>query len=454
MGTRFFAGCFLLLAVGSRYPTKIRSTDMMDRFKPAGWTHNTTIYEVNLRQFTPEGTFRAFATHLPRLKAMGVQTLWFMPITPIAAKNRKGTLGSYYACSDYTSVNPEFGNLEDFRELVKQAHTLGMKVIIDWVANHTGWDHVWTKRHPDFYKRDEKTNDFRVASGMDDIIELDYDNPAMRKAMIDAMHFWVKECDIDGFRCDLCFWVTLDFWKEARKELDKVKHLFWLGEFDELENPKYAEAFDASYSWTWMHATEDFYKKKKPFDSLMKILGRYDDLGDHSMRTWFTSNHDENSWNGTEFEKYGDMADALAVFSATWNGVPLLYTGQEIPLKKRLKFFDKDPVDWQGKPGKEVFYKTLFQLRLHNPALRSGDTAVQTFRIKTDQAGRVFSYLRVRQEHAVFVILNFSDVKLTVSAIDKKLKGKFKNVFTGSSEDLSHIDKMVLPPWGWQVYEK
>ena len=329
---------------------------MLKKFKPVDWSHSTNIYEVNVRQFTEEGTFNAFAQHLPRLKEMGVKTLWFMPITPIAQKNKKGSLGSYYACSDYTSVNTEFGTLEDFKNLVKQAHEMGFKVIIDWVANHTGWDHKWTKEHPEYYLKDTATGDFKIASGMDDIIELDFSKPALRKAMKEAMQYWVSECDIDGFRCDLAFWVGLDFWKEARKELDAVKPLFWLGEFDELEKPEYGEAFDASYTWTWMHRTEDFYKQQLTVDTLLSALKKYDDLGDSTMRAWFTSNHDENSWNGTEFEKYGEMAKALDVVSATWNGIQLIYGGQEASNTKRIKFFDKETIDWQDKNRMSSFY--------------------------------------------------------------------------------------------------
>ncbi|MEP7143471.1 MAG: alpha-amylase family glycosyl hydrolase, partial [Ferruginibacter sp.] len=271
-------------------------------FKKAAWINNTDVYEVNLRQYTQEGTFNAFKKELPRLKEMGVSTLWFMPVTPIAEKNKKGSMGSPYACSDYTSINAEFGTLEDFQSFVKKAHDMGFRVIIDWVANHTGWDHVWTKTHPGYFKKDPATGDFKIASGMDDIIELDYNNPDLRKAMIDAMKYWVTECDIDGYRCDLAFWVQLDFWLEARTELDKTKALFWLAESDPIENPSYYEAFDACYTWTWMHKTEDFYKNNPDIKILDAVLHQYDNTGGGSgLQLWFTSNHDENSWNGTEY---------------------------------------------------------------------------------------------------------------------------------------------------------
>ena len=428
---------------------------MTNRFKPVEWSHSTNIYEVNLRQYTVEGTFNAFANYLPSLKEMGVKTLWFMPITPIAQKKMKGSLGSYYACSDYTSINPEFGSMEDFKNLVKQAHEMGFKIIIDWVANHTGWDHSWTKEHPEYFLKDSVTNDFKIASGMDDIIELDYKNPALRQAMKDAMKFWVTECDIDGFRCDLAFWVELDFWKEARKELDAVKPLFWLGEFDELEKPEYGEAFDASYAWTWMHKTEDFYKKQESLDTLLMVLKNYDDLGDSTMRAWFTSNHDENSWNGTEYEKYGDMAKALAVFSATWNGVPLLYSGQELPNLKRLKFFEKDVIAWTSTNKLNDFYKVLLQLKTNNPALRSGDPAVQTFRIKTSDAKNIFAYLRKNGGKEVLVVLNLSGQKdLHFDILDSNVTGIYTNVFSGAANDFTTNKSFEMQGWEYLVYEK
>ena len=428
---------------------------MMNRFKPVDWAHTATVYEVNVRQYTPEGTFDAFSKHLPRLKEMGVNTLWFMPVTPIAQKNKKGTLGSYYACADYTSINPEFGTLEDFKRLVSSAHALGIKVIIDWVANHTGWDHVWTREHPEYYLKDSATNDFKIAIGMEDIIELDFSKPALRKAMKDAMKFWVTETGIDGFRCDLSFWVELDFWKEARKELDAVKPLFWLGEFDELEHPVYGEAFDASYTWSWMHRTKDFYQKQLPLDSLYTILKKYDDLGDSTMRTWFTTNHDENSWNGTEYEKYGEMAKALAVFTCTWNGIPLIYTGQEIPNQKRILFFDKDSVTWKNPPALHAFYKTLFELRVSNPAMRGGDPNVQTFRIKTTDSKNIFCYLRKQGKHEVLVILNLSKHnQLRFDLIDEMVSGNYRNVFSAAPNDFTTEKSFEMNAWEYLVYEK
>ena len=421
-------------------------------FRPLDWIHNTNIYEVNIRQYTKEGSFKAFARELPRLKNMGVKTVWFMPITPIAQKNKKGVLGSYYAASDYTSINPEFGTLDDFSILVRQSHELGFKVIIDWVANHTGWDHKWTRDHPDFYEKDDATGGFKIASGMDDIIELNFNNPELVRAMIDAMKFWINECDIDGFRCDLAFWVQLEFWKEARKDLDTIKPLFWLGELDPIEHPEYMGIFDAAYTWTWMHKTEDFYKKHLPLDLLVNVLQQYDAIGDASMRTWFTSNHDENSWNGSEYEKYGDMAKALAVFSCTWNGIPLIYGGQELPNLKRLKFFEKDAIDWTGEIQLHDFYRKLLDLHSNNAALSAGNPLSTTQRIKTGRDDRVFAYQRKNGNQEVLVILNFSNSSVRFE-IDR-FNGKFKEIFSCTEREFSKDGSFQMNSWEYLVFEK
>ena len=420
------------------------------------WKHTTNIYEVNVRQFSKEGTFKAVEKELPRLKRMGVETLWFMPITPIAQKNKKGTLGSQYAAQDYTSINPEFGTLEDFKSVVNEAHKMGFKVIIDWVANHTGWDHVWTKTHPDFYLMDPKTNDFQIASGMDDIIELDYKNPKMREAMIEAMKYWVRETDIDGFRCDLASWVEVDFWQQAKPEVETIKPLFWLGEYDELDNPDYATVFDASYSWKWMHLTKEFYQKKLPITDLTNLLSQYSAIGNKSMRAWFTTNHDENTWNGTEYEKYGEMAKTLAVFSATWNGVPLMYNGQELPLlNKRLEFFEKDPIPWNGENKLENFYKKLFELKSKNPALRGGDDQATTQILQTSAPDQVLAYLRKNGNDEVLVILNLSDAQhLKVQILDETVKGKFKSIFSGLTTDFDAKPTIEMYKWEHIVFEK
>lgn len=424
-------------------------------FRPVAWAANTNIYEVNLRQYTRAGTFKAFELHLPRLCEMGVEVLWFMPVTPIAQKNRKGSLGSYYACSSYVQTNPEFGTMDEFRQLVDAAHHLGMKVIIDWVANHTGWDHEWTESNPDFYTLNADGSFRPPVENWEDVIHLNYNNPALRRAMIDAMRFWVETCGVDGFRCDMAMLVPLDFWIEARQELDRKRKLFWLGEFDQWgADVSYAFAFDASYSWHWMHLTEEYYKGMRRIPLLDQALAAYQQKAPYGhMRSFFTTNHDENSWNGTEYEKYGGMALPLAVFSCLWNGVPLLYSGQELPNQKRLAFFDKDEIEWGTKePQLHNFFRRLLHLRKTHPVFRCGDRTVLTWRIANNYNDQVFSFIRRQGNREVVVALNFSDQPLQLQFTDTRFSGQFTHVFNDATFSLN--DVLELPAWGYLAGSK
>jgi len=419
-------------------------------FKQVDWAYQTNIYEINVRQYTPEGTFKAFSKHLPRLKGMGIETLWFMPITPISQAQRLGSLGSYYACSDYISINPEFGSLEDFRGLVKKAQSSGFKVIIDWVANHTGYDHHWVKDHPEYYVKNEK-GEFYDSHGWQDVIDLNYYNGALRESMITAMKFWVSECNIDGFRCDMAHLVPLDFWREARTKLDALKPLFWLAE---CEVPTYHEVFDASYTWTWMHKSHDLIKGKISLTDLKNVL--IDDalrFPSPAMRLWFTANHDENSWNGTEYEKYGDAAKALAVFSATWRGIPLIYSGQELPNQKRLKFFDKDLIEWKEECALEPFYKTLLSLRKKNAALGARPEA-ECFLVKTTAEQQVLAFMRKKDDNQILVLLNLSAVNIEGFILEESVTEKMKEVFSSKQVDFSKDKSFKLNAWEYAVYVK
>ncbi len=423
-------------------------------FEKLQWVRQTNVYEVNVRQYTEAGNFSAFREHMPRLANMGVHTLWFMPITPISLFKRKGSMGSYYACADYISVNPEFGTLAEFRDLVGYAHELGMKVIIDWVANHTGADHTWTVEHPGFYLRNE-AGEFFDKHGWDDVIDLDYSNVEMRMEMIRCMEFWVRECDVDGFRCDMAMLVPVDFWFEARTALEKQKKLFWLAECDQWNNPEYLEVFDAAYTWTWMHATQEFRQHHKPISSLFHVLNGYNHLKPHdSIKAWFTSNHDENSWNGTEYEKYGEMALPLAVFSCTWNGIPLLYSGQELPNLKRLAFFEKDEIGWGPEVKLHEFYKTLLSLKRDHPALEASSAQVSTHIIHTDHADKVICYSRRAGHDEIVVMLNFSEWPLDVQIFDHLNLDGYVNI-TQITTLRQHYPFMVsLSSWGFGIWLK
>jgi len=319
------------------------------------WAKSANIYEVNTRQYTPEGTFAAFQKQLPRLKEMGVDIIWMMPINPIGVKNRKGSLGSYYSISDYKAINPEYGTEADFKNLVAEAHKLGMHVIVDWVANHTSWDNVWMKDHSDWYTKDSLGN-IIIPAGTDwnDTADLNYDNPELRKAMIDAMSYWVKNTDIDGFRCDVAGMIPISFWIHARKAIDELKpNCFFLAEAGE---PLQHMAFDMTYDWPLKDTINAIAKGKMNVTSLVKhFADENKKFKPEDLRMQFITNHDLNTWDGSEYERLGDKAvDAFNVLIYTIPGMPLTYTGQEEPLKKRLKFFDKDTVGF-GKFERKEF---------------------------------------------------------------------------------------------------
>ena len=426
---------------------------MKNFFTPVAWAHYTNIYEVNIRQYSHAGTLNAFAEHLPRLKDMGVETLWFMPLQPIGKLNRKGALGSYYSISNYVSLNPEYGILDDFKLLVEEAHRYNMKVIIDWVANHTSWDHVWTQTHPDFFSKNEY-GDFRPPyPDWADVIHLNYENKELWLEMVNAMKFWVKNFDIDGFRCDMAHLVPLDFWEYARTELDNEKKLFWLAE---TEEPNYHEVFDASYTWKFLHTMESYWERETNIDGLDAVLRRYESAFPKSaIRMFFTSNHDENSHSGSEYERMGHAAKAFAVLCATWNGVPLIYSGQELPNSQRLKFFEKDPIQWTGNFGLHNFYKTLLELHRDHPALHAADENVRTYRIPTSEDEKIFSFLRKIEEREVLVILNLSTIDdLHFEITGDNLSGIYRNVFTDDTINLTRNMYITMKAWDYLIFEK
>ncbi|RYY29886.1 MAG: 1,4-alpha-glucan branching protein [Chitinophagaceae bacterium] len=424
---------------------------MKDRqFKAVSWSVGTNIYEVNLRQYTVEGTFQAFASHLPRLKDMGVEILWFMPVTPISREKRLGILGSYYACSDYTGTNPEFGTVEDFTNLVAEAHKHGFKVIIDWVANHTGWDHVWTKTDPGFYKRNKEGN-FYDSHGWEDVIDLNYYDHKLRREMVKAMKFWIDTCNIDGFRCDMAHLVPLDFWRNARTELDAIKPLFWLAETDDAH---YFEVFDAGYAWNWMHSTEKHSRDQIQLEDVMTVLYQYEKqypVG--SRHLFFTSNHDENSWNGTEYEKYGEAARALVIFSYTWKGIPMTYSGQEIPNLKRLKFFEKDHIEWPETCALHEFYKTLNQFRKDHPVFREYPASFPK-RIHTNHDRKSLCYSIGSGEDELIIGLSFSPDAMQAEFAAGVLGGLYRSVLDNRVFDFSKTPAIDLKPWDAIILQK
>lgn len=416
---------------------------MNPSFEQVNWLKSAVVYEVNIRQYTKEGNFCAFQKHLPRLKDMGVDVIWLMPITPISEVGKKGSLGSYYACSSYQKINPAFGNEKDFASLVEATHALGMKIIIDWVANHTGRQHEWMQAHPDWFTRDA-AGEFTERNGWEDVVDLNFSNTAMRSALIASMDYWVRQYDIDGFRCDMAHLVPLDFWVTARTQLQKVKKLYWLAETEDLA---YHSVFDTSYAWEWMHRTAKMNEGEGTLHEVYTVLHEYAQYPAGATKLFFTSNHDENTWNGTEYEKYGVAAKAWAVFSFTWKGIPLIYSGQELPNYKRLAFFDKDIIEWDNTlPRLHAFYKTLAHARKNYAALTLG----ATFNLPSD--GGVMAFIRHDTSGLALVVLNVSKQVQKLHVNHSLLIGNFKNIFSGLVFTFAKEVDFELLPGDYFVY--
>ncbi len=405
------------------------------------------IYEVNIRQYTKEGTLNAFAKHLPRLQKMGVKTIWFMPLQPISKEGRKGSLGSYYSVASYTEVNPEFGTLNDFNKIVTRAHALGMKVLIDWVPNHSGADHPWLKTHLDFYERDS-TGKAIYTADWSDTRELNYNNHVMEDSMINAMKYWIKNTAIDGFRVDVAWGVPYSFWNKCIPALRKERNLFFLAEADD---PKLHETgFDATYSWTEFHVMNDIVAGKKDVLSLDTVLNKIDkDYMKGAWRLYFTSNHDENSWNKADYATMPGKTHApFAVFTQTYNRtMPLIYSGQEEPVLRAVSFFEKDSMGF-AKYERAPFYKTLLNLRSTHPAFK--ENAVFE-RLKVNLPNQVMAYSRKNGDNLVVAVLNLSDKHQDVQLDAKLPNGKsYFEVFT--HQENKDIHSLQLPAWGYKVF--
>ena len=414
------------------------------------WTYNAVVYEVNIRQFSPEGTFKGVEVQLPRLKDLGVDILWLMPMYQIGEVERKGTLGSYYAISDYKAVNPEFGTMEDFQSLLDAAHAQGFKVILDWVANQTAPDHVWMTGKPaEFYERDAEGNAIWEYDWTD-TRSLNYENEEVWWAQDDAMRFWLAK-GVDGFRCDAAGEVPAEFWKGILPKMNKdFPEIYLLAEAerDNLADP--LETFDANYAWELHHLLNSLSQGNKTVQDLKDYVARdAERFPKEAFRLTFTSNHDENSWNGTEFEREGIYAKACAVLCFTLPGSqPLIYTGQEIGLDRRLAFFEKDPItDWSANEYTD-FYKALVNLKHNNPALAAGERGGELTWWEVPDG--IVAFAREVKGNQVIVIANFGQEPYEPTF---NIPGtKYTNAFT--AEDIEGPVPLSIAPGEFVVLTK
>lgn len=431
---------------------------------------SAVIYEANIRQYSPEGTFDAFTKDIPQLKELGVKVIWLMPIYPISMKNRKATgdlsiediedpeerekyLGSYYAISDYIDVNPEFGNFEDFEKLVETAHQNGMYVILDWVANHTGWDHKWIEEKPEYYHKNEKgevTDPINPATGESwgwtDVAHLNFENEELHEAMGEEMKFWVEKYDIDGFRADVAGEVPTEFWEGIVPQLKEIKPIFMLAESEDKD--LFHNAFDMGYNWEGHHIMNEMAQGKKSpkdWDAYMQKIDTTYQEDDYLMN--FVTNHDENSWNGTVAERMGEASETMLALTYTLPGVPLIYSGQEYDMNKRLRFFEKDTIPKKKAKVWPVLEK-LGALKNSSKALHGAKQAAGYENIKTSAEDKILAFRRHKEGEELIYIANMSEEAVSFN-IEKE--GAFKNYMTGEEIEIKANEKMQLNPWQYLI---
>lgn len=434
---------------------------------------SAVIYEVNIRQYSPEGTFNAFTKDIPQLKELGVKIIWVMPIFPISQTKRKATggddskfasempkeeqhkyLGSYYAVSDFKKVNPEFGTIEDFRNLVKTAHDNGIYVILDWVPNHTGWDHVWIKEHPEYYTKNAKGEiidpinpETGESWGWSDVADLNYDNQELRKEMTSDMLHWIKNENIDGFRCDVASNVPLDFWQQAIPQLRKEKNIFMLAEAWEPELLKDG-LFDMAYGWEAHHTMNRIAQGKNTVKDWDKFMAENESkYSSDDILMNFVDNHDENSWNGTVKGRLGKAEEAMTALSYVIPGMPLIYSGNEYGLSHSLKFFEKDSIPKTKGADWELRAK-LGKLKAENIALNGGKSKGKYTRIKTDDDANILAFTREKNSKKVVYIANFSSKPINSKVA---ITGEFTNYMTGKSMSLKDNEVITLQPFQYFI---
>jgi glycosidase len=417
----------------------------------AAWTQDAVLYQINTRQFTPEGTFAAAQQQLPRLAAMGIDIIWLMPIHPIGEVNRKGTLGSPYAVRDYRAVNPELGTEAEFRAFVDEAHRLGLKVILDWVANHSAYDNPLTVSHPEWYTRTpEGALTSPAGTDWSDVADFDYSQPGLRRYMTESLVYWVREFGVDGYRADVAGYVPTDFWETARAELEKVKPVFMLAEWEQRD--LHARAFDATYGWGWKEAMQRLVKSGEGAGPVRGYYAGQSETWPHAaMRMVYTENHDQNSWDGVAAEIYGPAYEAAIALSFVGPGLPLIYNGQEADNDRQLQFFERDSIVWKEGRYAALFAK-LIALKTATPALHNGRFGAPLVEVPTSASADVFAFTRGAAGARVFAVFNLSPRPHKVTFQHARHHGRYADALTGAPATFAGGETLDLPAWGYRIF--
>jgi glycosidase len=441
--------CFFAAEFAPALGEAVQSASLERPFpRPPAWVADQTLYEVNLRQFSPEGNVQGFRRQLPRLRELGVGILWFMPVNPIGVVGRTGTLGSPYAIKDYTKFNPELGTLAEFKAVVEEAHRMGMYVILDWTANHTAMDNPWVTKHPDWYQHDENGQIRHPMPTWKDVAALNYQSAALRQEMVNSMVYWVREVGVDGFRCDSAEFVPLDFWVTARNALRKIKPVFLLAEGNKPELVSYA--FDAAYAWNLAPNMEGIVKGTKTVPDLINFFkAEAQLLPGPGFRLNFTTNHDKNAFEGTTKELLDGGTSAFTVLTFTAPGMPMIYNGQEAGAEHRLSLFDHDPIVWRDDPTTAHLYAKLARLKRNNFALWDGIKSAPMEFIGDDAGNSVLFFQREAQGNRVVVILNLKSQPAQVRIPEDVMP---MQVVVGDDSSPDQDGELKLGPWGYRVW--
>ena len=426
-------------------------------YKNPEWSYSAILYEMNIRQFTMEGTFRAASERLPFLRSIGVDAIWLMPIYPIGEEDRKGSLGSYYSIRDYKGVNPEFGSEADLRDFITKAHALGIKILFDWVANHTARDARWISERPvDWYERDSEGR-AKVPWDWSDTAKLNYANREVWRGQIDAMRYWVEQFGIDGFRCDMAMLVPIEFWQEASAELHSIKSdIFMLAEAE--EDNLFEGAFNMSYQWNIHHIMCDIAKgARRVWDLRNAMHAERQRYPREAMRLSFTSNHDENSWSGSEQSRFGRALEVMTAMTFLMpSTMPLIYTGQEVGYDHSFAFFDRDPIPEElYKEGYATeLYRRLADLKHSQRALDSGERGGDVIEIENNAKDCMMTFVREVADSRVVAIVNLSPYTIHADFRTGIYAGKYRDAISGERVILDEHVERDIAPWHYQILVK
>ena len=426
-------------------------------YKNPEWSRSAVLYEMNLRQLTPEGTFAAAIKRLAFLRSVGVDAIWLMPIYPIGEQGRKGSLGSYYSIRDYKGINPEFGTAEEFRKFVDAAHALGMKVLLDWVANHTARDARWISEKPaDWYERDER-GEAKVPWDWTDTAKLNYANHDVWLGQIDAMRYWVEEFKVDGFRCDMAMLLPIEFWQEASAELHRINpEIFMLAEAE--EDNLFNEAFNMSYQWNIHHIMVDIAKgARRVWDLRNAIHSERARYPREAMRMSFTSNHDENSWSGSEQQRFGAALEVMTAMTFLMpSTMPLIYTGQEVGYNHSFEFFERDAIPEAAYIENRTteLYRRLTALKHRERSLDAGEWGGEVIEIENNAKDCMMTFVREVEGSRVVAIMNLSPYTIHADFRTGIYAGDYVDAMSGEHVYLDEHVERDIAPWCYQILTK